>query len=309
MPNSKLLICFVVFTIFLTACGKEEKIDNPIPGSVISLEGKVTDVKNTNPIQGAQLILTASSGSIKRANSSDEGKYTFQDLPNGTYTLEMVEPWGGTVSSKTRNLNFTGTKLTENFSLQIKNQTGFAAFQNGDKFAEIKTITGSDAVSAGSDIGAITVWSTPKVTTPIKDVLGKQLKGSDWLKASATCEATCNGSKAIFNIALQGLIPNGVYTMWLTELTEHHDVNFGFPRSTIKDMIPLKSGSTHLFKAAANGSYNFVGETNNCVLTNYTNGFAIYASYEMDNKAEESRAEKQANANEQQDATHLFIFY
>lgn len=306
---SKLLFAaftFIVFTCLLVSCGKEEPIDTK-PDVVINIEGKVMD-QAANSFPGITLVLTAS-GFIMRATTNDMGIYTFSDIPDGQYKLEALKPWGGDITQSVKDVTVGATKATSNFTVEMKNLDALAAFYHGDKFGEIKDIQGLNPASPNVQIYAKTLWTAPSTLTQIKDQKGKNLTGADWQKISVKCKAYCSEGKTFFPLEMTGLVADGLYTIWFMELTEHHDINAGFARSIIKSVVPLKSGASHSFKASSTGTYSFKGETSTCVLTALVNGFAVFGSYEMDNKVEQTKAEREMMANDLNDATHFFLFY
>jgi uncharacterized repeat protein (TIGR02543 family) len=65
-----------------------------------TVTGTVKD-KDSNPVTGATVTLTPNAGTPNPATTGNDGKYTMNNVPNGSYTITVILPNGGGTFTKT----------------------------------------------------------------------------------------------------------------------------------------------------------------------------------------------------------------
>ena len=93
--------------------------------------------------------------------------------------------------------------------------------------------------------------AAPTETYPKGEALGFTL--GDWLKAKGSGSYACDGHKATIKASFQGLVPNGVYTMWnFIDLDPPTDPWQGL-------LLPAgkRDGSQSIFKSDAKGNATY----------------------------------------------------
>lgn len=91
----------------------------------------------------------------------------------------------------------------------------------------------------------------PTETYPKGEALGITLR--DWLQAKGAGSYRCDGKKATLKASFQGLVPNGVYTMWnFIDLNPPADPYQGL-------LVPAgkRDGSQSIFRADARGNATY----------------------------------------------------
>lgn len=108
----------------------------------------------------------------------------------------------------------------------------------------------------------------PTETYPKGSALGITLR--DWLQAKGSGEYVCDGKKATLKASFQGLIPNGVYTMWnFIDLNPPSDPWQGL-------MMPAgkRDGSQSIFTADAKGNATYEQVVEPCLQLSGTQSLA-----------------------------------
>jgi hypothetical protein len=130
---------------------------------------------------------------------------------------------------------------------------------------------------------------------PINAPDGHQLTLQEWSAARGTSSINCNGTTTNYQLSLQGLIPNGTYTIW--------NNIFGStkrPGSPVDDQVAggalgASNGSENAFIASATGSatlsltvgggdaLGFGGNQPDCALTD-ARGIILVVLYHLDHQ-------------------------
>lgn len=93
--------------------------------------------------------------------------------------------------------------------------------------------------------------TAPTETYPKGSALGITLR--DWLQAKGSGSYVCDGKKATIKASFQGLVPNGVYTMW-----NFIDLNPPVqPHQGLLMPAGKRDGSQAIFKADAGGNASY----------------------------------------------------
>ncbi|QOX65732.1 hypothetical protein FRZ06_21465 [Anoxybacterium hadale] len=112
-------------------------IQNPkLPGTgsgstdTYTVTGTVKD-KDSNPVTGATVTLTPNAGTPNPATTGNDGKYTMNNVPNGSYTITVILPSGG--GTFTKNITVPDDISSGNIDLQQPAVQTYTVTYNGNK--------------------------------------------------------------------------------------------------------------------------------------------------------------------------------
>ncbi|SOE23386.1 hypothetical protein SAMN06298216_3774 [Spirosomataceae bacterium TFI 002] len=266
MKQALNIIIILVIAFLFNSCGGETQ--EPIK-SPKELKGTVKD-KNGNTYPNSKIIVFNSLQSFQESTNSS-GVFEFKINQNGSYKVTLIPPLGTNISSKDPidiEVN-SGVEKTVDFTIQSLPLVARTNIDSIDIFGEIKNQEGTVPLLPNEAIYARNVFDTPiGLLTPIKTPTGHHLSLSEWKTAKGTVEVSCNGNSSNTKISLQGMIPNGTYTLWLNFLNKKklpgQSVNFG---SDVVKVAPLGSGTLNVLKAVNNGNITANIKHPSCILT------------------------------------------
>ncbi len=121
---------------------------------------------------------------------------------------------------------------TADFIIQPQPVTPHLNFGTADLFGEIKDANGNIPSSNNTVIYARNVFDAPVgLLTAIKAPDGHHLALSEWKAAKGDLTVTCNGNTSIVIIELEGMIPNGTYTLWCNFLNKKIGLTINYKMS------------------------------------------------------------------------------
>lgn len=83
----------------------------------------------------------------------------------------------------------------------------------------------------------------------------------DWLSATGSGSVSCTDGKGALNASFTGLVPGGVYSMWLFYVA----IPFAEPWATYDLPFGARNGSESLFTADASGNADYEGNVGTCL--------------------------------------------
>lgn len=141
-----------------------------------------------------------------------------------------------------------------------------------DIFNQVRDKNGNLPIQNDELLYAANTYQSPiGFLKPIKAPDGHTLTLSEFKKAKGTITVKCNGNQAMVDIVLEGLIPNGTYTVWLAYLKVKRKVgeSIAFSDWVYDPKPPLgsPSGSENVLIASADGTISVTKAHSSCILT------------------------------------------
>lgn len=141
-----------------------------------------------------------------------------------------------------------------------------------DIFNQVRDKDGNLPIQNDELLYAANTYQSPiGFLKPIKAPDGHTLTLSEFKEAKGTITVKCNGNEATVDIVLEGMIPNGTYTVWLAYLKFKKKVGESIAFSDwvygVKPPLGPPSGTENVLIAGADGTINVTKVHSSCVLT------------------------------------------
>ncbi len=273
----------------LIACSSDEPEVMITP----TITGTVLD-QNDGAYDNVEVRLLQSGTEVSSVKSDPSGAFTFSSLNDGTYEIEIDPPLATNVQgSNPISLAVDMNGAAADFTVNLTEVSGYIIGKDLDPYGEIKNqdrLTPQDQ----DEIYAVNVFSDQQLV-PIYAPDGHQLTFSEWKEAEGTARFRCNGRATYYEMEFSGLIPNGVYTVWISPLVSRKTVQSVWTPST--DMLGLGAlggsgglknivtadelGIATLTGDMGNGALSNFGELVSCALTS-SKGLALILDYHID---------------------------
>lgn len=149
---------------------------------------------------------------------------------------------------------------------------GTINFGTADVFNQVRNKDGNLPLQDDELLYAANTYQPPLgFLKPIKAPDGHTLTLSEFKKAKGTITVKCNGNGAMVDIVLEGLIPNGTYTVWLAYLKVKKKVGESIQGNdwvySIKPPLGPPTGTENVLNAGADGTINVTKVHSSCILT------------------------------------------
>ncbi len=273
----------------LIACSSDE----PAMTNTPTITGTVLD-QNDGAYDNVEVRLLQSGTEISSLKSDPSGEFIFTNLNDGTYEIEIDPPLATSVQgSNPISLAVDMNGAAADFTLNLSEVPAYIIGSDLDPYGEIKN---SNRLSPQDqdEIYAVNVFSDQQLV-PIYAPDGHQLTFSEWKEAEGTARFRCNGRATFYEMEFSGLIPNGVYTVWVSPLLSQKTVQSVWTPDT--DMLGLgalggsgglknivladEMGNAVLTGDMGSGPLSNFGEIASCVLTS-ARGLAMIVDYHID---------------------------
>lgn len=270
-------ICrFVVaisFFIVSVSCGSEEPMEPKVPQVPGKVSGTVKDElgfpypTKVNIFKGNRIedqMVTDSLGNFE-LNAKDVGTYQFTISPP-LYT-KVVTQVPATVNIQ------ANQATTLDFVLQVQPVEAHLNLGKVDVLHEIRDKDGNVPTDPDEPLYTANYYEEPiGLLSAITAPDGHHVTLSEWKTAKGTLTVHCNGTVSIVEIALEGMIPKGVYAVFLAFLNKTksvgesltNGVEFVYPANP-----PLGSPSANgnRLVAGSDGTITATIEHPSCILT------------------------------------------
>ena len=200
LEHFKPFVLVFVLTFGFASCDDNEPIQG-IAGTVMD------DAGNAYP--NVQVTLQPNND---QATTNDQGKYDYAGLAPGSYEVSIKTPRACEVqNSNARSLDLmAGQSLTQNFTLNILPVDGNLVLDRTDPTGEVRNAQ----FGIPSDPGELIFRGHSSGLYPVLAPDGHQLTLEEWSTAEGISKVFCDGTTTHYELQLDGLIPNGVYTVW-----------------------------------------------------------------------------------------------
>ena len=206
-------ICLsLIIIIVITSCDS----DDPEPMSTPSISGTIVD-QDDGLYDNVTVTLSQSGNQLASVNTNASGEFSFDNLAEGAYEVEIAPPLTTNVQgSNPVSLTMGSNGTQTDFNLNLTTVPAYIIGQDLDVYGEIKN---EDRQNPQNDdeLWAVNVFSNNQLV-PIFAPDGHQVTFDEWIQAQGSGRFRCEGTTTYYELEFTGLIPNGVYTMWISPL-------------------------------------------------------------------------------------------
>ncbi len=215
----------IIATLFLwmpVSCGSDNDGSDPKQSMV---PGKVTgSVKDETGNAYPNTLVKLKKGIEQHETRTDFlGNFVFDTKNTGDYKVTLIPPLSAmAVTENPVTVNVLADQAsTVDFVIQPQPLEADLVIGQADIFGEIKDKDGNIPVNPETPIYASNVFDAPLgKLTATKAPDDHHVTLSEWQNAQGNVMVSCNGTTATVDIALQGMIPNGTYTLWCNFLNK-----------------------------------------------------------------------------------------
>lgn len=279
-----MLASLIVAVMLLAGCG-DDITDTVVDPTAI--QGAVTDEDgNTYPGVTVSLRIEGSAAVLRNRTTDVEGKYQFV-VEEGSYLVAIEVPR----ASEVVDANPIAVSVLEE-------STAHADFTIRLLPVDARVVYGEEGVDSQNDIRNASGQkpenpdeplyhaNEPDELHPIVAPDGHHVTFGEWRQSGGTAQAACNGSIGTrFSLMLEGLIPNGVYTVQAVLVdfdggpVRRGDGTLGPPGANV--FTASMSGDGMLQVTLPPGPMSQTGDAPDCVLTQVDSA-RIWVIYQID---------------------------
>jgi hypothetical protein len=298
IPKIMRIEYLTLISVFLCfwGCSSDDSSGPQSSNSFGTLSGTILSGDDTAYAM-VKVELESGGGSIEASGVTDaSGNYEITQVPVGTYTLNVHAPLGSTIANNRPSVSITdGEVTTKDFIFDIKTNEAFVVLSPLDPLGEVKDVNGE--IPSGNDAIYTPFSVSNPGLGPLSAIMapdGHHVTLNEWSMASGTARVSCDGITTHYIFELNGLIPNGVYTLWnaILKMPQEPEVALDFPDS-FESLGALKESQAKSFVASAQGeaqmeisvdpgSLSMFGAQPPCAITG-TDAFIIVVDYHIDN--------------------------
>ena len=281
---------FVTFLLAICACSSDSDPDPILPSEI---QGTVIDELGGD-YDNVKVILTKANSQIASTSTNPMGEFSFEGLNDGQYEVEITPPLATSVQDNNP-ISITasdGNAPSVAFTLSSTPVSGSVIGAGIDPFGEINNVNGEAPTDPGEKLYAVNVFTDGQLN-PILAPDGHHIIYSEWQQAQGEALVSCSGKTTNFDIHFTGLIPNGVYTVWVIPLgADKSSWNtddilgtgaLGDPTGNQNTIIATAQGEGGLIESMTSGDLSTFGALTTCVLTS-DKGMVLILDYHIDGK-------------------------
>ena len=298
------VLFILLVSILIWCCAKGD--NNPqLNNGFALLKGSVKDEAG-HPYPNT-LIRLVNDTKILEATTDAQGNFKLDTKVTGLFEGNIIPPLTTEITSDYPIMIDlkAGQEVTANFTIRPQPRTADLVFGEADIFGEIRDRAGNVPTEASEALYARNVFDPPfgKLTAITKPG-GDPVTLAEWQAAKGTVKVNCNGVSAKIDLKLQGMIPQGTYTLWLNFLTKKkqagQSINFG---SDVINILPLGSGSANVIEAGADGTFQKTLSHSSCILTDAP-GLVLVIIYHINGNTYGA-----AHIPDEEEVSHLLIYF
>ena len=276
------LIC--VGMVFIGVSCSSDSEPTPVSNE-LSITGQVTDQAG-NGYENVSLNLSKEGATLFSAVSNEEGVYSLFDIPGGEYNLQLSTPRAAeAIGENPKSINILESEVeTVDFDIQTLPVEATLTLAPTDLLGEISTSNNQEPSNPDDLLYAVSVF-TDNNLVPITAPNGHHIKLDEWDDAEGATSIHCNGKETIFQFEFSGLIPNGVYTLWLAPYNPPAQMKGTGALGRITGVDNILSvddqGNSEITVSMLPGSLSVFGNLGSCALTDNT-PMLIVLDYHID---------------------------
>ncbi len=220
--------------------------------------------------------ITATKGNEESTKvTNPEGVFRLTTKSIGPHNVALKLPLSTeAVSNAETSVNVTANQdANVDFVIRPKAVKAHLNFGDVQLLEEIVNKDGNTPTSPSEPLYAANIFDAPLgLLTAIKAPDGHHVTLSEFQMATGNLNVHCNGNKALINVTLEGMIPEGTYTFWLAYLNKTRKVGEGIDFANdfvFRTNPPVGSsdGTENIAVADENGAISIVFEHASCILT------------------------------------------
>lgn len=276
-----------IILILLGACSGDNE---PEPMVQSSLQGVVKDDGGRN-YDNVNVVATQANSEVVSTTTDPKGEFSFIGLDNGDYEIKITPPLATNVQSVNPILLSVGSGGTTSaeFTLGLMPVTGIVIGSTIDPYGEIKNVDGIKPIDADEKIYARNIFTDGKLI-PILAPDGHQILYGEWQEAQGEALVSCSGKTTNFKLQFSGLIPNGVYTVWISPMAVNKSAKpsdilgvgaLGDQSGNKNIIIADDQGAGELNESMPSGPLSNLGTLSTCALTS-NKGMVLILDYHID---------------------------
>lgn len=248
------------------------------------VSGMVSD-QDGNVYDNVRITLLEGTTAFRIVSTENTGMYTFSNVPVGSYSVEIELPLSSNaVGADSHAVSVqNNSSVTADFVVDIPPIDGTLVLGAGDVLGEVRNAAGNVPTSASELIYAVNV-STDQALVPILDANGDHVSLGEWDNAEGVVEIYCDGETTYADFNFSGLLPNGVYTIWVGTLNGNQPTGTGAMGSSsgTDNVLDVDgSGNASISIVMDAGSLSVFGSISSCVLTSQ-NTVVLILDYHID---------------------------
>jgi len=266
----KFITVTMVLMILVNCSSSDDTNPNPSQDKG-TVTGSVKD-ENGNSYPNTEVELSNQSEQ-EMTKTNTQGNFEFNNKGVGSYSVNISPPLSTmVVSQDPLNINIQANQTsTANVVIQPQSIVAHLNLGTVQLLEEIKDKDGNTPTDPNEPLYAANIFDAPLgLLTAINAPDGHHVTLSEFKSANGNFYVHCEGNKAIVDISLEGMIPDGTYTFWLAYLNKTRKVgenidfesDFVFPTNP-----PLGSGTANVLIADSNGTITATIEHSSCILT------------------------------------------
>lgn len=310
----KLCLAMVFVSLSIFGCNEEEPV---IDEQATDLEGSVTDVDGNKIIDAQVSLYTGGINPAATSVTNAEGQYAFEGLGNAPYAVELATPLSTDIISDNPVSTEIINGVAEVIDFEVRQLPTEATLVLGDVDLnmEVTNVNLEVPTDPGEFIYTVNRKDPEVDVYPVLAPDGHQVTLAEWEEARGIAKVVCNGDRSTYEFAFRGLIPGGVYTVWLYILNSNKSP--GEPLDFDADVSAsgaLGSGTTNIFEALETGPTTFSlevgagplsikGEAPPCALTGAP-GMMLMINYHID-----GNTHGDTQGPDKDDVPHLLVYF
>ena len=261
--------------------------DDPnVPNDQVGeINGMVTD-EDGNLYDNVRILLNEGTTLFRVVNTNENGMYTFTNVPVGGYNVEIELPLSTTASGAVSSQVSVQVNNTATVDFTIRANRVDAALVLGaaDFLGEVRNAAGGVPTGSSELLYAVNVFTDPSTSVPILGPDGEHVTLGEWDNAEGSVEIYCSGETTVMEFSFSGLLPEGVYTLWVGPMSGNNILGTGAlgdgsGTDNILDVSPL--GNAEISVSMEPGSLSVFGTLSSCLLTNQTD-IVLILDYHID---------------------------
>ncbi len=274
-------ICTLIFLLAtgmlataLAGCGKSDPPQDPNPvgveGSVV--KGTVID-EDGNPYPKTGVTFSKGTDNVSML-TNPSGNFEGMTKELGKYSASLVPPLSTEVVTKLPvSINVVANQTaTVDFVIKPLPVEAVVNIGSADIFGQVRDQEGNLPTDDSEPLYAANTYEAPLgFLKPILAPDGHTVTLFEFNRAKGSIMATCDGSMTRVDMALEGLIPNGTYTVWLaflkTKKTVGQAIEFNDWVYATKPPLGTPSGTENVLIADAEGKIKVTKAHSSCILT------------------------------------------
>lgn len=284
---SKLL--FISLALLIMSCNTEEPVD--LNNTKITVD--ITDALN-HPYSNVLIDLISESSVQKSVRSGQLGSYTFLNLEEGQYEVIAQTPLASQLEP-TQSIMVNLQKDEHGkakFKVTPEAINARVVWDEGDVMKEVKNANSGIPMNDNETLYARNWFDAP--IGSLHAILapdGHHVTLAEWKEAKGTVQVNCDGNETHYKFEFEGLIENGVYTLWIAplsssqtfeEFTENSMIGLGAVGGADQNFFDFSSGATLQKEVTMSGGALTVwGSIGGCALAS-ENGLIIVLDYHID---------------------------